>query len=517
MPVKPGLPSSLNRLLRRREDAASDDPTHWIEWFSNDALRKGRLDLVRTDEETYATQVLRAETDETGALRLLADRLMPVPDFEEGEAVSLHGTLIHFEEGLIITTTFSCAPGETVEFEDGEARYLVDLRDLKVESKEYLATISEARAMEIGMIWMGDWKQAPVLQCTITKLMFDAEIEGRIHADGYAVPRASVTLEPNGPDVPIKARLHRSRNPEFTAVIEKIDAIAKAKLSSIIEEIWRLDTGMQKPPIREKKEQVGYRDQIKDHLAEAFDPHILYMGRTDAWRVRLQAHGQVMMLTSTTLDTVRERLREIQRCDLVVADAEVWGIEAERAERLLHSTQQFRDVPRLWLGKPSRALPDLRGFGAYDMIDPNEGIDAFNGRIDWALRGDSIGEGLVVLLVTENRRIRYFFGLGLAGQHRRVYYYPKKGGLLDQCRKLRPMWVLLDVDLFRRDMETVLPPVSKWCEENGAELILLARGGLSQEQALQWVMLGAKDLVVLDAAMVQAIGRLRTRIYGEGQ
>ncbi len=511
MSVASNIPESVRRFFQKGETGPKD-VKQWLEWFKEPTVQKGQLTLLHAGEDSYRTQIISAGLDANDQLYLTVDSLLPAPDFSES-TVALHGKLVHYDGGIEVITSFVSTFNGEISHERGNIVQLDAITDLEIESREFLATLPENRQFNLGMIWFGDWVQVKISQSTISRLIFETDLETSIPPDGYAVPKATLQLEHNGPEIPVKLRIVSRSIPVYEARIEKIDSLAQSKLTAIIEEIWRKETGLTRIRKQEKQD-VGYINKAHSSLDDAFKAHILYLGKDTLWRSRLEKHGIVIPFPTLDADRLADKVQELTRCDLVVGDADIWGEEAIRAERVFRSWPKTKDTPRFWFAAPREGLTDLCEFGAYDYIDRHEDETTFSQRVAWALSGNTLGRGIGVALVTDNMRLRYRLGLTLASKYRKVTVFPKRGGLLSFLKIRRPMWILLDEALFGRELKHDLEPLSEWAMENGAELLLLVRGADS-EKTFDCLKAGVRDIIILDPALHKAAERIAARVYGE--
>ena len=529
MALKPQLPNSLRRLLRRVDRGGKSKSTDWISWLTNPQAKQGLLTLVRAGEDIYTTHILDARLDEENSLALVVDRLIPDPEGEFwGVRATVHGKLVYIEAGIEVTTSFRASASARMEFQGDQAGEFVDLDDLEVTSREYIADLGESHHLELGMIWYGRWIQIIPDQASIHRLFFDAELEGHIGPDGYAVPKSILKLERGGAEIPVRLQLFRRHKPQFEAKIEKIDGVAQQKITAIVEDIWRVASGLSRKRHGIKGTDVGYMSRDHDPLAEAFEPQIALFGFSEPWAIMLADHGIVRTIDQPELN---EAVKDIagQRCDLIVADADAWGDEVVKVERKLRSVSTLRNIPRIWYTKrlPKREKPgssdsgqglddqlDLLMYGAFDLLPLDIDARQLARRVEWALGGDTIGEGQPVVLVSLNTRLRYRLGVELGGKDTRFVCLTAPEGLLPAIEKIHPKWVLLDADSYDHVIDKMVSATAPLVPKVDGEVLVLSRGA-KEDRIFLWLNAGAKDIVVLDPSLRQAAERIRERMQGE--
>lgn len=522
MTAKSRLSDSLQKLLSRGSEPAGG-PDAWLAWLSSPLARKGHLSLVRAGMDEFTSLPLAARKSEDDGIVLIIDTLLPTPEEKFWhEPVTLHGRLVTFEAGIEEIITFSASVGERIEHEGKNAVELTNLIDLERVTQEFVAEPNDQHPIELGMIWFGEWIQVRPSKISLSRVFFDETLDGEIGPDGYAVPKATLKIDEDGPEVPIRLQLLRARGGGHEAVIEKIDGIARQKLVSVIEEIWRVSSGLSNR--RQKlRQDVGYRLKERDTLAAAFTPNVLLLGNDKRWIDILRELGEVRTLASTDLDDVSEAVAE-GRTDLIVGDADLWGSDAVKVERLLRSVAKFRSIPRLWIASdPDKQVVehseegeprDLVDYGAYDLlarsIDDTQALH----KLHWAMGGDALGEGTSALLVTSDERMRYRLALGLASPSLRLVAFGRREGLIPTLDKRKPRWVLIDANSFEVEIDDMLSATLHWAGTTRAKVILLARGA-SQAQVTKWLKAGAADIVLTDASLRTTVERLQQRLYGK--
>ncbi|MFH0882312.1 MAG: hypothetical protein V2A56_04935 [bacterium] len=520
MTAKSRLSNSLQRLLSRGEEGSVGNED-WIAWLTSPLARKGHLTLTRAGEEVFTSLPLAAHRDGNGGIVLIVDSLLPTPSEEFWhEPVTLHGRLVAFEDGIEQIVTFTASVGERIEHESRPAVELINLLDLERTAHEFVADLSGSRTIELGLIWFGEWVSVQPSRVSISRIFFDETLDGEIGPDGYAVPKATLKIEADGPEVPVRLQLLRARGHGHEAVIEKIDGVARQKLAGIVEETWRVASGLSQR--REKSQQeIGYRSRDHDVLAEAFTPRTVLLGTDKRWKELLRELGEVTVVSSTDLDAVSEAVSET-RTDLILGDADLWGRDAVRVERLLRSVAKFRTIPRLWISsEPEQSYADgdaeksrdLVDFGAWDLLNRNSSDQEAHHRLRWAISGDALGEGTTALLVSTDSRMRYRLALGVASPSLRLIAFSRREGLLPTLEKRKPRWVLLDANSFEVEVDSMLNATLNWAGTAKAKVIVLSRGA-SQAQVTKWMKAGASDIVLTDPSLRQAVERLQHRLYG---
>lgn len=519
MTAKPSLSDSLQRLLKR-ESEPLHSPTDWLAWFSSPLARKSHLKLTRAGEETFTSLPLAARNDEENGLVLVVDSLLPTPPEQFWhEPVTLHGRLVAFDAGVEEIVTFTASVGERIELEGRPAVELNRLIDLERQTHEYVAELPSKHDIELGLIWFDEWVQATPGRISVTRLFFDDPLEGEIPPDGYAVPKATLRLERSGPEVPVKLQLFRGRGRGYEAQIEKIDGVAKQQLATVVEEIWRVASGLSQRR-NEGAREVGYRSREHDPLAGAFTPRMVLLGADERWKGLLGELGEVAVAGTTDLEQASELITE-SRTDLILGDADLWGSDAIRVERLLRSVSRLRDIPRIWIADDPEKLiveqdaegsRDLVDFGAYDLLPRGlEEGEALH-RLRWAMGGDALGEGTTALLVSADSRMRYRLALGVASPSLRLVAFTRREGLIPTLEKRRPRWVLLDANSFEVEVDEMLGVILGWAGTTRAKVLILSRGA-DQAKVTRWMKRGASDIVLIDPSLRQTVERLQARLY----
>jgi len=518
--AKSRLSGSLQRLLSRvgKEPAGNED---WLAWLASPLARKGHLSLTRAGEEAFTSLPLTARQDGNGGIVLIVDALLPTPAEEFWhEPVTLHGRLVVFEDGIQQIVTFTASVGERIEHEGRPAVELINLLDLERTAEEFVAELSETQDIELGMIWFGEWVSVHPSRISISRVFFDETLEGDIGSDGYAVPKATLRIEADSPEVPIRLQLFRSRGHGHEAVIEKIDGVARQKLAGIIEEIWRVSSGLSQRRAAGARD-VGYVFRERDALAEAFTPRTVFLGSDSRWKDILRELGEVAVVPATDLDDVSDAVSKT-RTDLIVGDADLWGKDAVKVERLLRSVSKFRNIPRLWIAsRPEESFVDrdedktrdLVDYGAWDLLERDTEDREAQHRLHWAVSGDALGEGTTALLVSTDSRMRYRLALGVSSPSLRLIAFTRREGLIPALEKRKPRWVLIDANSFEVEVDSMLDAALHWAGTARAKVIVLSRGA-SQAQVAKWMKAGATDIVLTDPSLRQAVERLQHRLYG---
>ncbi|MFC2170466.1 hypothetical protein ACFLQJ_00645 [Calditrichota bacterium] len=511
-------------------------PSDWVKWFKNPLLLQGKLTLVRAGEDTFATQVLDASS-EGKELFIVVDRLLPLPDFDpEKETVQFHATQIYFDSGVQVTTGFRAVYGGNTEHGHYEAVKLEQVRDLEVDSVEYVATLTDNFGIKLSLFFMGEWINIDPAQASVNRLFFNADINAKIGVDGLAVPKALLVLEKGGAKIPVQFQLFRDQAQGFSAKIEKMDSLARAKLVSIIEEIWKIECGLASRGRQETGGAVGYRSQQHDIHAEAFEPHIYFLGENEEWIERLSEKG---IVESSMLDDPREVLENIlgKRCDLVVADADLWGEKAVEVERILRSKAKIRDIPRFWIAddplKPldivqgetiveeqAEVKRDLLDYGAFEILQRSEWSDAIELKFDWAMGGSEEIDNIkynnrhgITALITANSRLRYRIGLTLLEEKLRFEIISRTDRLLSRIEDSGADKVALDMDTLGVSPENILELLLKQARRGNFRVMLLVRAVVG-EKLFKWMKAGVSDIAILDASSRQTAVRVKSFIKG---
>ena len=534
MTAKPRLSASLQRLLKRPAEGEEVSSTNWSVWFKLPHVKKGHLQLQRGGEQLFSSTVLDVREQQDGLI-LVVDTLLPSPEESfYSEPVTLFGELRAFDAGIEEITTFTAAVGDRIEFDGKPALELHDLLDLKRTTHEYVADLADAYTVEAGLIWFGEWIDIQPRQITVSRLFFDADLEGSIGPDGYAVPKASLRLSKDSPEIPVQLTIKRQRGGGFEGVIEKLDSLARQKLTAIVEEVWRIAAGLSQRRIHGERSDIGYRSTAHDALASAFKPHIVLLGNDERWATLATSKGELRTVNELTLEAVSDSIGE-GRCDLIIGDLDLWDDRAIRVERLLRSVSRFRDIPRIWFtssppahdlmleGEPDATEEttegepenlDLVDYGAFDLVSRTMKDSEIDRRLVWALGGSDIGQGKRCLLVSQESRLRYRLGLALSQRGTRFSSFNRLEGLVPLLQKQMPRWILLDTISFEVEMEALLSRCKAHVQEHGGEVIVLSRGA-SEERIRTWLKDGARDIVLLDPSLRRAAWRLYQRIHGE--
>jgi hypothetical protein len=529
--TKSNISKSLQKLLKR-SDSESDPADNSIDWnrfFASEKAKKGNLTLDRAGE-IFITQSLGTKLDEENNLILIVDSLMPTPAPKFWhEPISFHGKLVAIEDGVEEIVTFISTVGNRVEFEGKGAVELINLIDLRIETREYVANLGDANVIELGFIWYGEWFEVNPTAITINRLFFDIRLDGEIASDGYAVPKATIKLNIDTPEIPVKLQIFRKRGGGFEAYIDRIDGLAKQKITSLVDEIWRIASGLSQNRIYHEEGQAGYKVGTHDPLASAFKPHFVQLGKNAEWEERLRTLGEVTVVEGMDLVEVSEKINT-GRCDLIVGDAELWGVDAIRVERLLRSVAKLRDLPRIWFSNSTDNTLDfgdnetdeeketsddpelgLLDYGAFDIIDSGISEYEIHRRLKWALGGDVLGSGETAVLVSQNKRARYRLALSLASDLIQFITFNRLEGLIPAFQKHKPKWILLDTVSFEVEADKMLTKAVEWADQNGANVIVLSHGA-EQNKIADWLKSGAKDIIILDPSLKEAATRLYSRI-----
>ncbi len=529
--AKSNISKSLHKLLNRSDESSDSKEISidWNRWFVSDKAKAGNLTLDRAGE-LYVSQSLDVRVDEDNNPVLIVDSFMPSPDEKFWhEPVSFHGKLSTIEDGVEEIATFIASVGNRIEYEGKGAVELINLIDLRIETREYVAKLGEANEIELGFIWYGEWFEINPTAITMNRLFFDMRLDGEIASDGYAVPKATIKLDSETPEIPIKLQIFRKKGGGFEAYIDRIDGLAKQKITSLVDEIWRIASGLSQNRIYHEEAQTGYKVGSHDPLASAFKPHIVQLGKNAEWEERLKTVGEVSVVDDTDLVAVSEKI-SVGRCDLIVGDAELWGEDAIRVERLLRSVAKLRDLPRIWFSKSTDNTLDpgengtdeekeisddpelgLLDYGAFDIIDSGISEYEIHRRLKWAIGGDVLGSGETVVLVSQNKRARYRLALSLASELIQFITFNRLEGLIPAFQKHKPKWILLDTVSFEVEADKMLSKSVEWADQNGANVIVLSHGA-EQKKIAGWLKSGAKDIIILDPSLKEAANRLYSRI-----
>ncbi len=526
MNEKSKLQSSLSRLLKRGfQDSSSE-----FAWFNSEPARKGRVDLSRAGEERFVSTILDLRS-EGGRNTLIIDRLMPEPDDKFWhEPVSLQCKVVAFDAGMEETAEFNAMVGERIQVDEHAGVELCEMSNLERSRREYIAEVPRNSPLDLSFMWFGSWMDVKPKRMSINRFIFDAEIKDFQDHDGYTISQAIVKLEHSGSSIPVKLNLTLGRNGEFETELTKIDSVARQKLTSMIEEVWRSKSGLTQKRMNPPKEK-GYHQRSE----ESKGPFILLLSNDDSWGDRLSELGTVIHVPETRLKTVSERIAE-SPCDLFIADADHWKDNAIAVERLLRSVSRYRKIPRIWIsdeeiGQPWEAsginLGNVAGedapssesdaldhvdYGAFDLMSRNTEPGVSLARLRWAMGGESFGRGESILLVTQNARLRYRMGLCFlreAGFQFVVFH--RLESMVPALDKRQPRWILLDASSFEVEIDAMLARAHEWTQQNRGNVIILARGA-AHKRVTQWLKRGARDIILLDPSLRETMRRLRTRI-----
>ncbi len=537
MNEKSKLQTSISRLLRRESSASSP-----FGWFKSEPARKGRLDLSRAGEEKYVSSVVDSRV-QNGELALIADQLLPQPDDDFwNESVSLQCTLTAFDAGMEEIADFRAQVGEQVSLKKHKGVELLNIADLERSSREYIATVPISNPVALSFVWMGSWIDVKPKRITIKRFFFDAELTEFRSPDGYSVSQAIIKLaiiklEEGGKYVPVRLKVTRARNGEFEAELTRIELKGRQQLTALIEEIWRTEAGLSSRRTSKVTSDVGYMQRtVLDS-----GPHIILLSDDENWREILSQLGNVIVVTETDLELLTKSVTE-SPSDLFIADADLWGDKAIAVERLLRSVSRYRSIPRIWIsdrtvGQPWESSdihlgygdddPELEiedpghdvyldhvDYGAFDLMPRTLPVETAINRLHWAMEDDAYGEGVGIMLVTQNTRLRYRIGLAfLEAGGMRFTVFKRLEGLLPALEKRQPRWVLLDASSFEVEIDAMLARAREWADQNRAHVIILVRAA-EHKRITHWLKRGAKDIVLLDPSLREAMRRLRTRVLG---
>ncbi len=511
------IPEALRKLFSRSRE--SDEPVQsvWLDWLNDPTVQEGRLTLVRAGEDSFVTQVLNARLDANNLLFLVVDRLLPSPDYGENETVLFHGKLQHMDAGVEVTTTFIAKLGEPVLHEGDEALELHEIDNLDVESREYVAAFGDAHGVALSLFWQGEWVTVWPEQGTITRFMFDARLDGTIGIDGVAVPKSTVSLGDDSPESPIQLQLIRRPSPSFEVLIEKIDGPLKAKLASIIEEIWRIERGLQAPTGPSSKSLVGYMDINETSMDEALEIQILLLASGENARIRFVSIGKVRQYSGREPKQVVEDVLN-QRTDIIIGDSHHWGPDAVQVERLLRAHSKTRFLPRFWLGDPYKDpengldILDYGAFGTFNDQTPQTEIEEC---LHWSIGKSNLEAGLPkVAFLSADPRIKYRLGLAIMDSGFDPLTVTSDEAVLAEVEEMRPDWIVLDKDGFPAFFETVLEALIHRSKFQRHKIILLCRSARRGE-LIEWLKMGVKDIILLDASLRNASKRMHQRLTME--
>ncbi|MBZ0265332.1 hypothetical protein K8I28_11770 [bacterium] len=515
--VKPAnIPASLKRLFRGQEKIKVPEAEKWKTWFSSPLVQNSKLILARAGEVDFDSQILDVQMEESSLL-LIIDRLLPTPDLDFWTGnVTFDARNTYIEDGIEVTTTFRTSIVDRYENEGRDVIILGSLQEIEVASEEYVAQLGAAHELELWMFWYDDWIQVNLEAITVSRFLFAAELEHEfdISPDGVAVPQARLVMEKDGPEIPMQLHLFRRQSGEFEAKLEKIDGIARQKLISIIEEIWRIAAGLSTRSI-DKSKNLGYRSGSYDALAEAFKPHIVFLGDDQSWIDRLEKFGPVRTVAGMSPEAVAASVRKL-RCDLVVGDGDIWGEEAIKVERVLRSTRKLSQIPRIWLvSAESLTEPkfDFVNFGAFDVINRSEAESKSTRWLNWCLQGDSIGSGAGLAVITNDPRVRYRLGRLLGSASIKVLPCDRPEGMLQFLQETNPKWVLLDGSGFYEDVDAMLNISLQWSKPSGASLFCMVKS-IQPDRAVDWLQRGVKDIILMDPSLEEAAERIREKSLG---
>lgn len=108
--------------------------------------------------------------------------------------------------------------------------------------------------------------------------------------------------------------------------------------------------------------------------------------------------------------------------------------------------------------------------------------------------------------------MRYRIALALIGESGcRFVVFDRVEGLLPALEKRRPRWILLDAGSFEVELDAMLAKTVEWTRQNRGHAIVLARGA-DRDQATEWLRAGARDIILLDPSLREAMRRLRARV-----
>jgi len=519
--------------------STKSSPADWIRWFKNPLLQQGRLTLVRGGEDTFITQVLDVRSEGEG-INLIVDRLLPLPDFDpNSEVVQFHANLIYMDAGMQVTTTFRAILAGTARHGKYEAVLLSDIVDLEVDSAEYIAELSDNSGIKLSLFIMGEWIKITPEHASINQIFFREKLDLKIGADGIAIPKASITLEDDDTKIPVQLQMYRFTSPEYVVKIEKIDSVARTMIVKIIEEIWKIDCGLSSRSKKKREAPVGYRSESHDIHAEAFEPHIFFLGEDEEWTEHLKEKGIVEIISTDQSSEVLEKIAG-KRCDLVVGDADYWEKGALEVERTLRSQSKIRNIPRIWIADdPYKTFMeevkqtdsddqsseennqrDLLDFGAFDIICRNDWDNKTQIRLDWALgivkdAGDIeyVEASPLTVMVTTNSRVRYRIGLMLLENKLKFEVLNTQKRLLSRLQDIKADKVVLDMSGLDASPEVVLEPLLRRARKGEYEVMLLVRSAKGEE-VFDWMKTGVSDISILDASLRQTAVRVKTFVKG---
>ncbi len=491
-------------------------PREWVKILKTPIKKQSRLTLSRAGEEVYISSLLEAKLNRNKELVFTVDTLLPQLKIKsDDEIVLLHGKIVYMDMGFEVTYSFRAKVGEKTEFKGFEALVLEDIKDLRLESNEYIADITDIHPMVLALFFEERWNEVYPERISVSRIFFDADLELDITPDGLFFPKSLLTLTPGEPEALLSLLLFRRIKPEFEAKIEKIESKEHLRLCEIIEEIWNIESGLSQRR-DQYRERVGFRSREHDILADSLREHILFIGNDSIWPEWLTEFGIVKTLATTDHSEIIDELTG-KRCDLIVADADYFGLKTISTERKLRDLKKIKDIPRFWImelkSSENVSENDLVDYGAFEMLNRTTWNKPAKSKIEWALKrpeNDFVPSApllkTTLILLTDNPRIRYRIGAGLIEKGIEVVSASDFHGLIPYLEKMNLSRAIIDLSSKLFNSQQLIESLLNFCEGGKGKLMILLRSA-NKDDIVKWANMGIKDIVVMDASLRNAASR----------
>ncbi len=528
--MKLQIPESLRPHLQGPDSEGVITVRNPTAWFNRTFAKIGPLKLVRTGGKSYSTVIISTKEekrDKKETIVMVVDAPSPEPEedfWQEGQPMLARLSFV--EAGFRVSTSFHVKIGKMLEIDDLAALELVDIENVRVGLSAHYISLSTRGGTEMGMMWRNTWQELIPTKMCLTRVSFRAKLAGDIGAEGYIPQKASIKLVKRGPEIPIQFKAERKGVGEYEAVIEKVDVGGLNRIALFIEQHWRrqaeklrLGRARYKKPSHD--EQVGESPTKEDVMADMFKPHFLLLSDDELWRERLAEIGVVNAYEALDPEKINTIL-ENERCDLIIADADLWDIEALNLSQSLRSHFKFRDFPLFWVAGPDNVFTsggglDLIDLGAFDFFDRVIEDEDLMTRVEWATKGKQLGEGESAIILSPDKRLRYRLGIMLRAEGVRVLPFASFDNPGAFLTRNKARWILLDSVGHGRSYDSMLRRILAWKknqkEDVEVDIFLLAQI-IQPEEAMNWMKAGVSDIIILDPSLRDTAEQLNAAIRG---
>jgi hypothetical protein len=511
------LPRELQALLKPARNPSEFTVPSWEPWMTRKLARFVQARVQAGGGDTFSTTILGVRHSHAGEPSLIVSSFYPEPKKEFWETARAVILRFGFVQGghAIITSVNANAKREIV-YKDTPGVELGDVLAPRVKVSPYALELGhrspvklriEAQARSVSLL---PDSVSPEEIRFVEKLPFIVTRQG-LKAEGL------LKLDEESDPLPVKVRLEHHKQGGYAARIEEISPAAKKALIGFIDDGWVSKARVRKRRAREERERE--HETMTTDLDSLLKPHDFLLSPDEGWRTKLaNLDIKVRQIAEPDIDYVMERVTT-ERCDVILADADLWGKLAPELGRALHFDLDSRKLPLIWFADEDNWFREqfpraLVGLGAYDLVDRGLSKEELALRLGWATKRNTLGEGdIPIALLSPSRRMQYRMGLALRRKDLTIHKAMEMRNPLASLNEIRPQWIVVDGVSIGDAYDSILEACLNWRDKHRKckGIFLMARFP-DPEKVPKWKEKGLTDVLIYDHDVEELARRVFYRL-----